>query len=110
MWRRDSRAVSANKPFLATESQNSYVSWFVNNAATNWPCAKSATTAGALEGTLDQKRRFADEKQLLDTWEDEAPGTLLYQPLETYGVRKAVKWQPYTFYYMDLRPDNLAFE
>ncbi|MDQ7249327.1 ABC transporter substrate-binding protein [Dongia sedimenti] len=63
-----------------------------------------------LEGTLDQKKRFALEKQLLDTWEDEAPGTLLYQPLETYGVRKTVKWQPYTFYYMDLRPDNLAFE
>ena len=46
-------AVSANKPFLTSESQNSYVSWFANNAATNWPCAKSATGAGALEGTLD---------------------------------------------------------
>ena len=46
-------AVAATKPFLATESLNSYVSWFVNNAATNWPCAKSATTTGALEGTLD---------------------------------------------------------
>ncbi len=29
-------AVSVNKPFLAGESQNTYVSWFVNNAATNW--------------------------------------------------------------------------
>ena len=46
-------AVSPNKPFLATESQNSYVSWFVNNAATNWPCAKASTISGALEGTLD---------------------------------------------------------
>ena len=51
-------AVSASKPFLASESQNSYVSWFVNNAATNWPCAKSATTAGALEGTLDLLAAF----------------------------------------------------
>ncbi len=46
-------AVAANKPYLATESLNTYVSWFVNNAATNWPCAKSATNSGALEGTLD---------------------------------------------------------
>ena len=46
-------AVAANKPFLAGESLNTYVSWFVNNAATNWPCAKSATNSGALEGTLD---------------------------------------------------------
>ncbi|MDD5139960.1 MAG: carbohydrate-binding protein [Verrucomicrobiales bacterium] len=51
-------AVSGNKPFLASESQNSYISWFVNNAATNWPCAKSATTSGALEGTLDLVAAF----------------------------------------------------
>lgn len=51
-------AVSQNKPFLATESLNGYVSWFVNNAATNWPCAKSAATAGALEGTLNLVTAF----------------------------------------------------
>jgi hypothetical protein len=51
-------AVSVNKPFLATESQNSYVSWFANNAATNWPCAKAASTTGALEGTLDLVAAF----------------------------------------------------
>ncbi len=51
-------AVSVNKPFLATESQNAYLSWFVNNTATNWPCAKSATTNGALEGTLDLVAAF----------------------------------------------------
>ncbi len=46
-------AVNANKPCLASESQNTYVSWYANNAATNWPCAKSVSTNGALEGTLD---------------------------------------------------------
>jgi hypothetical protein len=51
-------AVSPNKPFLATESQNSYVSWFVNNAAINWPCTKSASTSGALEGTLNLVAAF----------------------------------------------------
>ncbi len=51
-------ARNVNKPFLASESQNSYLSWFVNNAATNWPCAKSATSSGALEGTLDLVAAF----------------------------------------------------
>lgn len=51
-------AVAANKPYLAGESQNTYVSWFVNNSATNWPCAKSATSSGALAGTLDLMDAF----------------------------------------------------
>jgi hypothetical protein len=51
-------AVANTKPFLAGESQNTYVSWFANNASTNWPCAKSATTLGALEGTLDLVAAF----------------------------------------------------
>ena len=51
-------AVATSKPYLASESQGSYVSWFVNNAATNWPCAKAATTSGALEGTLDLLATF----------------------------------------------------
>ncbi len=46
---------------------------------------------------------------MLDAWEDECPATILYQPLESYGVRKNVNWRPYTFYFMDLRPDNLSF-
>src|SRR5208282_3516825 len=46
-------AVNTNKPYLAAESQGSYVSWYVNNAATNWPCMKASTNSGALEGTLD---------------------------------------------------------
>lgn len=50
--------VSVNKPFLASESQGSYVSWFNNNAAVGWPCAKSSGTTGALEGTLDLVTAF----------------------------------------------------
>ena len=60
--------------------------------------------------TLDAKVRYDAYQQMLDVWEDEAPGTLLYQPLESYGVRKDIAWQPYSFYFMDLRADNLSFE
>ena len=60
--------------------------------------------------TLDTKVRHDAYQQMLDVWEDEAPGTLLYQPLESYGVRKDIVWQPYSFYFMDLRADNLSFK
>ncbi len=60
-----------------------------------------------LDQTTDMKARYTVFQKMLDIWEDDAPGTILYQPLETYGVRKSLKWQPYTFYYMDLRPYNL---
>jgi hypothetical protein len=45
--------VSTNKPFLAGESQNTYVSWYANGLPTNWPCAKAPTNSGAMEGTLN---------------------------------------------------------
>jgi len=46
-------AVAANKPYLASESQNNYVSWYLNGVQTNFPCAKAPTNAGAMEGALD---------------------------------------------------------
>jgi hypothetical protein len=51
-------AVATTKPYLASESQNGYISWYVNGAQTNWPCAKASTTAGAMEGTLDLVHAF----------------------------------------------------
>jgi hypothetical protein len=51
-------AVATTKPYLATESQNSYLSWYVNGAQTNWPCAKAPATSGAMEGTMDLVKAF----------------------------------------------------
>jgi hypothetical protein len=51
-------AVASTKPFLATESQNTYISWYLNNTQTNFPCAKSSSTSGAMEGTLDLLQVF----------------------------------------------------
>lgn len=59
--------------------------------------------------TLDEQRRYELYQQLLDIWEDEAPGTVLYDPVEFYGVNNAVNWTPYPFYYMDFRAYNLSF-
>jgi|TARA_B100000929_G_scaffold56026_2_gene41779 peptide/nickel transport system substrate-binding protein len=63
-----------------------------------------------LETSVDLPVRQEAAWEMLEIWKDDAPGTILYQPLETYGVAKDVQWQPYTFYYMDLRDYNLSFE
>ena len=62
-----------------------------------------------IESTVDLETRQPAAFEMLELWETDAPGTILYQPLETYGVSKNINWQPYTFYYMDLRPYNLSF-
>jgi hypothetical protein len=51
-------AVSTNKPFLAAESQDTYISWYQNGISTNYPCAKSAAANGAMEGTIDLMLAF----------------------------------------------------
>jgi Starch/carbohydrate-binding module (family 53)/Glycosyl hydrolase family 57 len=51
-------SVSTNKPFLAGESINNYVSWYANGVATNWQCAKASVNSGAMEGTLDLVAAF----------------------------------------------------
>jgi peptide/nickel transport system substrate-binding protein len=75
-----------------------------------WTTVAAFNAAGrALEIETDPARRRALFAGMLDAWEDECPATVLYQPLESYGVRNHVRWRPCTFYFMDLRPDNLAF-
>ncbi|TAK93945.1 MAG: hypothetical protein EPO07_17480 [Verrucomicrobia bacterium] len=49
-------AVAATKPFLATESQNSYLAWY--NAPAGSTNAKSASTSGVLEGVIDVAAAF----------------------------------------------------
>ncbi|WID95046.1 ABC transporter substrate-binding protein [Bosea vestrisii] len=75
-----------------------------------WTSAEGFNKAGtALEAEVDPARRKALFAEMLDIWEDEAPATILYQPSEAYAIKKAIAWRPTTFYFMDLRPDNLSF-
>ncbi len=60
--------------------------------------------------TLDKEVRYADYQRMIDIWEEEAPGTVLYIPVENYATSNDLQWQPYPFYYMDLRAYNLSFE
>ena len=65
-------------------------------------------TGEAMRRTLDHDQRFEMFQQLLDIWEDEAPGTVLYIPMENYAIRDHVEWNPYSFFYMDFRPQNFS--
>lgn len=56
--------------------------------------------------TSDKAQRFGLVQQMLDEWEREAPGTLLYVPNGIYAVSDDVEWSPTPLYYLDLRPYN----
>ena len=59
--------------------------------------------------TLDQQKRYDNYQRMLDIWEEEAPGAVLFDPVEFYGVNRSINWSPYSFYYMDFRAYNLSF-
>jgi peptide/nickel transport system substrate-binding protein len=86
---------------------NLWEPYFEGQRSGEWNNAAFNALGAELDKTTDTKERYTVFQKMLDIWEDDAPGTILYQPLETYGVRKSLKWQPYTFYYMDLRAHNL---
>lgn len=56
--------------------------------------------------SMDTQFRYESYQTLLDIYEDEAPGTVLYRPNETYAVNKDYDWYPYSFWYLDFRSDN----
>lgn len=75
-----------------------------------WKAPKEFNDAQAtLVSSTDTEARRKAYRQALEIWMDEVPGTMLYNPLETYAMKKSVKWKAYSLYYMDFRPDNLAF-
>lgn len=60
--------------------------------------------------SLDPKERLAFYKDILKIAADEAPFTILYQPYESYGLRKHVHWQPlpgHIPYVLDFRRGHL---
>jgi peptide/nickel transport system substrate-binding protein len=75
-----------------------------------WWTAASAAKYNELgtkaRSILDQKQRFDLYQQMLDQYEDEAPGTILYAPKEAYALRSNIDWTPYSLYYLDLRNYN----
>ena len=52
-------AVASNKPYLASESLGTYISWYTNSTTqAPYPCAKASTNSGAMAGTIDLVQVF----------------------------------------------------
>ena len=67
------------------------------------------TLLNKIRTSPDGAERSTAFQRALDIWDDEAPATPLYRPVEIYGVKKNVGWRPVSFEWMDLRPHNLTF-
>lgn len=102
----------SNSSILADPDGALWRSWGAESAtqARYWNAPEEFNRLGLeARSTLDQDVRYANYQRMLDLWEDDAPGTVLYIPVENYGVANDVNWEPYSFYYMDLRAYNLSF-
>lgn len=90
--------------------------WGPDNAQQRsaWWTKESATKYNALgteaRSILDKNKRFDLYQQMLDEFESEAPGTILYIPKEIYGLKATIDWTPYPLYYMDLRAYNFKIK
>lgn len=61
-----------------------------------------------LPTTIADEERKRIYQRMLDLFEDEMPMTMLYNPVAGYGMRKEVRWEPYTQFYMDFRASNFT--
>lgn len=61
-----------------------------------------------VRATPDSPERFEAFQKVLDIFEEDAPGTVLYRPLDIYAKAPGIDWHPTSFTRLDLRPYNLA--
>ena len=59
-----------------------------------------------LASITDDEKRKTLAREMMEIWDEEAPGTVLYYPFESWGVRDGIEWEPYSSQTMDFRADN----
>lgn len=59
----------------------------------------------AAEDPLERRRLF---QKMLDLFEEEAPGTILYAANEIFAKRRDISWSHAPLYYLDLRPGSIT--
>ena len=67
-------------------------------------------TGTEMESIMDPVRRKELARKLMDLWIEEAPGTALYYPYESWVIRKGINWTPYASQAMDFRANNFSIE
>jgi peptide/nickel transport system substrate-binding protein len=62
-----------------------------------------------LEITANLKRRKEIFKEMLQIFDEDAAGVVLYYVIETYAWRKSINWRPGMMYEMDFSNSNFSF-
>lgn len=68
------------------------------------PTTRFNEVGAAMANELDRTRRGELALELLDLWDEETPGSVLWYPSETYAMRDHVVWSPDRSHAMDFRP------
>ncbi len=58
--------------------------------------------------TFDLDQRATLYREMLDLWERDAPGTVLYSPFESFGVSASIDWTPGLTYHLDFSAGRLS--
>lgn len=83
--------------------------WGPGSTTEFWPGDDEFNRIGtSLASTTDLTQRRDLERQLMQRWEVVAPGTILYNPYECWGIRAGLTWKPYSSQAMDFRPVNFT--
>jgi peptide/nickel transport system substrate-binding protein len=72
-----------------------------------WANEEFTTLAMELERTNDLERRRSNTRRMIEIYMDEVPSTFLYNPSDTYAIRKGLEYTPTPQFFEDFRPDNL---
>lgn len=110
-WSNTHRMPDPMGSFVPQWGRLSWVQNDNNDPARSWPAPERFNELqDTIATAIDPAVRQAAYREALEIWVDEAPGTMLYNPLETYALRGEINWKPYSLYYMDFRPYNLSFD
>lgn len=109
-WSNTHRMPDPLGSFVPQWGKDSFVQNNREDPARSWEAPERFNQLHAvLIASTSMEERQEAYREALDIWGDEAPGTMLYNPLETYALRKDIQWRPVSLYYMDFRPENLTF-
>ncbi|RVM17881.1 ABC transporter substrate-binding protein [Sinorhizobium meliloti] len=114
-------SIKMDDPSLAVRNLSDWSNPSDPEASIHWSWTSTALWDGDAEKkfdelgkearrTLDPAKRKAIYHDMLDIYATEAPGSVLYRVPEYYGLRKGIKWRPYTEYTLDFRAGALAFD
>lgn len=71
-----------------------------------WTAPEAFNRLGHIvQSSMDPKERYKAFQGMLDVFEDDMPMILLYNPFETYAMKRSIDWSPYPLFFMDFRPD-----